>query len=55
MRRKGIGGLGRTRVIRATYGGRMGTTITDATIDTTSTDTTSTDTTSTDTRGELDP
>ncbi len=40
MRRKGLGGLGRTRVIRATYGGR----VTDAT-----------DTTSTEVRGELDP
>lgn len=44
MRRKGLGGLGRTRVIRATYGGRVDSTITDVT-----------DTTATETRGELDP
>ena len=42
MRRKGLGGLGSTRVIRATYGGRMH--ITDVT-----------DAQSTETRGELDP
>lgn len=43
MRRKSLGGFGRTRVIKATYGGRM-TDITDVT-----------DTTSTETRGELEP
>jgi UPF0716 protein FxsA len=42
MKRKGLGGLGSTRVIRATYGGRMN--ITDVT-----------DAESTETRGELDP
>ena len=42
MRRKSLGGLGRTRVIEATYGGPMD--ITDVT-----------DATSTEARGELDP
>ena len=51
MRRKGLGGLGRTRVIRATYGGRMGGGRMGGTV----TDTTVTDTTATETRGELDP
>lgn len=42
MKRKGLGGLAKTRVVKATYGGRM-------------TDTTdATDATSTEVRGELD-
>lgn len=45
MRRKGLGGLGTTRIIRATYGGRM-TNVTDV-FDVT-------DTTASETRGELD-
>ena len=39
MKRKGLGGLAKTRVVKATYGGRM---------------TGTTDTTSTEVRGELD-
>ena len=50
MRRKGLGSLGRTRVIRATYGGRMGGFGSGS--DPHSTDIT--DVTSTETRGELD-
>lgn len=42
MKRKGLGGLAKTRVVKATYGGRM--------TDTTDT----TDATSTEVRGELD-
>ena len=42
MKRKGLGGLAKTRVVKATYGGRM----TDATD--------ATDATSTEVRGELD-
>ncbi len=50
MRRKGLGSLGRTRVIRATYGGRMGGFGNGS--DSHSADIT--DVTSTETRGELD-
>jgi UPF0716 protein FxsA len=47
MRRQSLGGFGRTRVIKATYGGRM--------TDTSRPDSTITDVTSTETHGKLDP
>ncbi|MCU1395776.1 MAG: FxsA family protein [Ilumatobacteraceae bacterium] len=47
LRRKSFGGLGHTRIITATYGGRMA--------DGRRSDGTVTDTTSTESRGELDP